>query len=208
MSDYQAYGLGLSPGVLDTIRAFRSSGGIIYSLEQLRRVVDLPDSLIDRIDGQLRFPTRRQRPKTYETIRTPIKDLNKATEDELRNVHGIGPTLSRRIIKFRTALGGFLQHEQLYDVYGLDSTVVDHILQRFEIKQLPRTEKIRINSASVSELASNVYITWEMARKIVAYRERNGTFESWADLEAYELIPKNRIARIRLYLSLEKKLLE
>ena len=74
--------------------------------------------------------------------------------------------------------------------------------------QAPVIEKIPINTASAGELASNVYITWDLAHEIIAYRERHGAIESWSVLEELQHFPDHSIARIRLYLSLEKKLLE
>ena len=208
LSDYQAYRLGLSTSILDSIRSFQEAGGTIYSLEQFRGLVDIPDSLMERIGPQLKFPTRRYHTQPNNTSNTLLRDLNTATAQELRRIHGIGQVLSGRIIKFRTALGGFLQNEQVHDVYGLDSAVVRSLLSKFKVKQAPVIEKIPINSASAEELASNVYITWDLAREIVAYRERHGTIESWSVLEELQHLPNHRIARIRLYLSLEKKLLE
>ena len=37
----------------------------------------------------------------------------------------VGPVLSQRIVRFREVLGGFDDIDNLYEVYGLDSSVVD-----------------------------------------------------------------------------------
>lgn len=204
LSDYQAYRLGLSLEVLDTIRSFRSTGGYLNSVDQFRVLVNLPDSVMERLIPQLKFPTQFLRSGTPKPVPNTPGDLNAASAQTLSSISGIGQVLSARIVKFRTALGGFLLNDQLYDVYGLDSIVVRRLLKRFVVKQVPRIEKIPINSAKAEDLAASVYISWDMARKIVAHRERLGSFESWSELEELELIPANRIARIRLYLSLEK----
>jgi len=204
LSDYQAYRIGLSLKALDTIRSFRKAGGYISSLDQFNQLLGLPDSVMEVLTSQLKFPVKIPQSKAVKPTNIYYGDLNTASAIELRSIPGIGQVLSGRIIKFRTALGGFLLNEQLYDVYGLDSIVVRRLLKRFIVKKVPRIEKIPINSASIEELAANVYITWGMARKIVAHRERLGGFKSWSELEDLELMPANRIARIRLYLSLEK----
>ena len=52
-------------------------------------------------------------------------ELNMAAAEDLRSLPGVGPVLSQRIVRFRDVLGGFHDIDDLYEVYGLDSSVVD-----------------------------------------------------------------------------------
>ena len=208
MTDYQAYRLGLSLEILEKIQSYRNGGGYINSLEVFGQVTDLPDALLEQLKPQLRFPSTNQTPRPVRRTHITLQDINTATAEELKTMNGIGEILSARILKFRTALGGFIVNDQIYDVYGLDSVVAQRLLRRFSVKNPPQVERIPINRATAAQLAANVYISWDFAREIVTYREHHGRFETWAELEALEYFPDNRIARIRLYLSLEKKLLE
>lgn len=52
-------------------------------------------------------------------------ELNVADAQAFQKLAGVGPVLSQRIVRFRDALGGFSSVEDLYDVYGLDSSVVN-----------------------------------------------------------------------------------
>ena len=56
-----------------------------------------------------------------------LVDLNQARAEEWAALPGIGPVLSRRIVKFRDALGGFASMNQLHHVYGLDSAVIERV---------------------------------------------------------------------------------
>ena len=47
-------------------------------------------------------------------------NLNEASAEDLTLLAGIGTVLSPRIVKFRSALGGFSSVDQLYMVYGLE----------------------------------------------------------------------------------------
>ncbi|MEO1487550.1 MAG: helix-hairpin-helix domain-containing protein, partial [Bacteroidota bacterium] len=134
---------------------------------------------------------------------TRVKDLNSVTAAELKKIYGIGEKLSTRIVKFRDRLGGFLVNEQLYDVYGLDSITVEKTLERFQVMQVPKIEKINVHTASAEELTSLVYIRRDVAENIVIFRETNG-IESLEDLKAVEGFPTDKIIRIGLYLSLKK----
>ena len=40
---------------------------------------------------------------------------------------GLGPVLSQHIVRFREVFGGFHDIDNLYEVYGLDSNVVDGV---------------------------------------------------------------------------------
>ena len=48
-----------------------------------------------------------------------LVDLNSADTTELQKVRGIGPVLSKRIVKYRKLIGGFTDKSQLRQVYGL-----------------------------------------------------------------------------------------
>jgi DNA uptake protein ComE-like DNA-binding protein len=140
--------------------------------------------------------------KNNFTTSTPKSDLNLATREDLMAISGIGAVLSARIIKFRDRLGGFWVADQLYDVYGLEPEVVAKALERFEVVTLPEVEKININAASAAELSRLIYISPELAEQIIAYRQRNGSIDSFDELTLIEDFPAEKIERIRLYLSL------
>ena len=55
----------------------------------------------------------------------PVLDINHATTSEWERLPGWGEVLSKRTVKFRQALGGFVSIEQLKLVYGLDPEVVE-----------------------------------------------------------------------------------
>ncbi|MGB1056908.1 MAG: ComEA family DNA-binding protein [Flavobacteriales bacterium] len=68
---------------------------------------------------------RLERPVTGQRAPLVQIELNKADAQDLQALPGVGPVLSQRIVRFREALGGFHDIDDLYDVFGLDSSVVD-----------------------------------------------------------------------------------
>ncbi|MEL6975059.1 MAG: helix-hairpin-helix domain-containing protein [Bacteroidota bacterium] len=209
-SDFKAYTLGISPEEIDRLFAFRKTGKYIESASHFQEVTQVSDSLLATLLPYLKFKqTSFDKQKTaykHQIVskkELEVKDLNSATAAELKRVYGIGEKLSLRIVKFRDRLGGFLANEQLYDVYGLDSATVEKTLKRFQVLKVPKIEKIDVLTASAKELASLVYIRWEVAENIVVFRETNG-IESLEDLKAVEGFPTDKITRIGLYLSLKK----
>ena len=99
----------------------------------------------------MRFPNFRSQTKKKATI--VKQDLNAVDATALEIVSGIGPTLSKRIVNYRTYLSGFSIPDQCYEVYGLDSIVVARLFKRFEIQSSPKIKRLNIETASLNQLA-------------------------------------------------------
>ena len=57
--------------------------------------------------------------------------------------------------------------DQLYEVYGLDSSVVAHLHKRFEIRIKPEIRRIGIDTATQRDLERLPYISTTDARNII-----------------------------------------
>lgn len=210
ISDYRGYVLGMSPEDIDRLHAFREKGKFLNSAKEFQEITKISDSLLHAIQDNFKFPKwsqQKQRTATTASFVRPEvavapKDVNTATAEDLRAVNGIGVKLSARIIKFRDRLGGFMDSSQLYDVYGLEKEVADRAMKLFEVKKPPAIKKININTATASELSKLIYIPYQLAEDIVAYRNDNGTFNSFEELSQVEGFPTPKLHRIALYLSL------
>jgi len=214
LSDYKAYLLGIDTPALARIRRFRHSGKFFHSKEQFRQVAGLSDSLFRQVEPYIRipvFPKRKTRAayahssgKETSVQMPPAKqDINTATAEDLKKVYGIGEVLSRRIVKYRSRLGGFTIREQLKDVYALSDQAYENLWQRFEIKT-PKTitRLIPLNTAPIDRLSQNPYIDFDLAEKIVEYRSLHGDFRKMEDLKKVEGFPSDKYRRIILYLRL------
>lgn len=98
-------------------------------------------------------------------------DINQMTAKDFSSYKGVGEVLSKRILKYRSLLGGFYSLQQLYEVYGLDSVVVDQMVNRSQL--LSRVQKIKINSWPKSKLKKHPYINEQEARSIIGLRSVN-----------------------------------
>ncbi|MDG1291334.1 MAG: hypothetical protein P8N91_02975 [Flavobacteriaceae bacterium] len=56
---------------------------------------------------------------------------------------------------------------QLYEVYGLDSSVVDRIKKKFEIQVLPKIDRMVLDSISYQDLVGLPYINTFDAQKLL-----------------------------------------
>ena len=161
------------------------------------------------LDPQWKFRSlnyiRFSKPNRYDpknkavSNKVPLLSLNSATAEDLQKISGIGPVLSNRIISYRNYLGGFSQLSQCYEVYGLDSLVVQRLLKGFRIERIPQISKVDLDTVSLWELMRVPYVDRKLAQSIVLWRTRWGVFpiDSLAGLVGGDSI---RIQRLALYL--------
>tara|TARA_B100000900_G_scaffold218470_1_gene185073 strand:- start:100 stop:423 length:324 start_codon:yes stop_codon:yes gene_type:complete len=102
-------------------------------------------------------------------IKLKQKQLNTATAEDLESVFGIGPTLADRILTTRQSLQGFLVKYQVGDIWGIDHVTLTNLRKSFALDSIPN-HSIDINTATISELGANHYISYSLASRIVAYR--------------------------------------
>ncbi len=208
LTDYRAYFLAISPDVVDKVNAWRKKDIFVNSIQEFQQRTQLPDSIIQRIQPYFKFPSWTQAPQKRKVHNRKIfekKDLNTASLEALKTVHGIGPILASRIVNYRTVLGGFLHVTQLNEVYGLEEEVVVRLLDKFEIQSTPTIQKIDVNSATITQLTALPYITPSMARALVVFRTSSGMINSLDSLEKVNGFTSEKIKRIKLYLFCEKE---
>ncbi len=180
--------LGLPKYLAERILKYRSKGGKFRIKGDLKKIYGFPEPLYQQLHGYILLPDSltftayknnrkhfEEKPKLTgfpekKTLVLARFDINAADTVQLASVRGIGPALSRRIIKYRDLLGGFAGNHQLYEVYGLDSTVVEELLKRGYLTPGNGFQKLRINTATEKELDAHPYISPRLAKVIVAYR--------------------------------------
>lgn len=214
ITDYKGYTLGMSNEEIDRLLKFRENGKWINSTADFQTVTGVSDSLLAALSPYFKFPDWVNNPQQNKSFKTENNnkgfseksfaqkaDLNKATEDQLQEVSGIGDALSKRIIAYREKLGGFSHDSQLYDVYGLNADVVKRTLNTFTVKTPKEIVKININTASASDISTIPGMSFEMAKRIWEYRILRGKLESFDDLIKIEGMTERKLQLIQLYLS-------
>ena len=212
ITDYKAYTLGLSTEEYDRLKNFRSKDKWINSVADFKRVTQVSDSVLAQISPYFKFPDWVTNPKPKKksfsnfTAEKPYAqkiDLNTATKEQLQRVSGIGEAYSDRIVKYRSKLGGFTDDVQLYNVYGLDAAVVKRALKQFTVKTPREIEKMNINTASASDIATIPSISFELAKKIWEFRKLRERLENITELQKLEGLSQSKLQLIQLYLYAE-----
>ena len=208
ITDYKGYTLGMSVEQIDRLHAYRATDQWVNTAEEFQRVTGVSDSMLKKMAPLFTFPewakSSQERTATTRKNSLPSEklDINHATPEELQEINGVGVVLSQRIVNYRESIGGFNHEIQLNDVYGLSPEVVERISSRFTVVE-PVVKKQDVNSISVISLSELPYFNYELARKVVSYRDSNGKIRSFEDLADIKGFPRDKIARIKLYLSID-----
>lgn len=94
---------------------------------------------------------------------------------------------------------------QLGEVYGLDSTVVNTLSLRFEVRDQFEPRKIIINEATLETLDGHPYISRKEAQAIVAYRMQHGPFQSMDELKNVRVLDDKWLQKNEPYLQINPK---
>lgn len=126
-------------------------------------------------------------------------DINSADSLALLELTGIGPSFARRILKYRSMLGGFATVDQLNEVYGMDSARLQGFIQEIKI-DTSKLKKLDVNKASFKELLAHPYLEYEQVKAIARFRDRKGLLNSPGELLAGGVLPDSLWIRLSPYL--------
>lgn len=212
--------LGFTPGSSTRIAAYRQKGGVFRIKSDLLKIYGLDSALYDQLYGYIALPvdpvrrdrathfppdgsTVHNRPRYEPSSRGEKKqkfDINTADTLQLKSVYGIGSKLAARIVKFRDGLGGFVNQDQLFEVYGLDSATVVRLLSAGFISPDFAPRRINVNTANAEMLSAHPYINYQLARLLVSYRFQHGDFTDVNDIKKLSIIKQHDVERLLPYL--------
>lgn len=130
--------LGLSDRVASSWIAWRNAGKVFHSKEDIAAVRGISSHELEMVLPHLVWgseaeeyafsfdESKEDKTQIYNRKDLSMDDklapkinLNRADQESLKALPGIGPVLSERIIRYRELLGGYYSVDQLLEVYGL-----------------------------------------------------------------------------------------
>lgn len=194
--------LGFSSKQAQAIDNYRRAGAKFKTPADFGRSSVVSDSMLRRLTPYMVFATQIDSLKT-ETIKqkNTIKksDLNRADSASLCAIYGIGKTLSHRILEYRQRLGGFVNFDQLHEIYGLNNYVIDEIKKKFFIDSA-EIQKIDINFASGKILSKHPYMDYHTVGRVLKFREMKGGWNNIAEMKKDEILLPDEARKLEPYL--------
>lgn len=209
MSEADMASLGFSAALSARIAHYREKGGKFRVRSDLRKMYGIDPAFYDALYPYIKLPDSVAK-KTAERKLLAVEkeseknnlpfDLNVADTAQLKKIRGIGEKLSMRIIRYRDALGGFVSKDQVAEIYGLDSVVVNRLLKSSFLAENYTPRRININKATEQELSVHPYLSVSAAKGIVSYRFQHGDLGSVQDLRKIPVLDDKTIQKITPYL--------
>jgi DNA uptake protein ComE-like DNA-binding protein len=196
--------LGMSNRLIRTILNYRLHGGKFRRKEDLNKIYGMGAELYKRLEPYISISTPSEAHVVNATmVADKMKpfDINMADSVTLEHLPGIGPVLSKRIIRYRRLLGGFYDTGQLKEVYGLSDSLLAVIKPRL-YADTSIISKINLNVVSERELARHPYIGEYTARGIIAYRLSVQRIKCIDELKMNGLITKEGFEKLKNYLAI------
>ncbi len=202
ISDWKA--LGLSEKQAEIVVKLSKRG--FESNMDLERIFVIPKEVYDLFKDSTFYPLPKS-PFTYQSNKeSPDRkkvsvNLNGGNSQDFERIPGVGPYFSKKIIDYRERLGGFINKEQLLEIWKIDMVKYQEIEEFVYFAGEP-VEKISINRATAADLSKHPYINWQLANSIVKMRDQHGQYTELTGLRKSKLIDEVTYQKILPYLSL------
>ena len=213
--------MGLDEKIALRIVKYLSKGGRFDKPSDLRKMYGMDTSFCNLVERKIQirvekkqqvyrydkrkdtlYAPRRFAPRVYAP--RPLLEINAASEMQLIEVRGIGPTLAARILKYRQFSHGFLRKDELRKVFGVDSAAYALIAPQILV-DATLARNLNINSATLEEFSSFRAIGSKRAKAIVSFRQQHGDFSSPKDLLKTQVITDSILYLIEPYILLHDR---
>ena len=192
----------------EVIENYVSKGGKFRRKEDLKKMYCITESEYNVLEPYIQIPPeekengKKKSSANKSEKNTVVIELNSADTNDLKKLSGIGSWYAKKIISYRTKLGGFYKKEQLLEVRGIDSARYVGFVDFISINaSLVKT--MNINTASVEELKKHPYIGYNIAVSLTNLRQLYGRYSSVNDIRKSALINDANYEKIAEYLTVE-----
>ncbi len=202
--------LGFKEKTANTFINYRNKGAHFNKKEDVKKVYGVSDELYSKLEAYILIENENKSYKTnsqQEPImigigtkkQIKVVELNTVDSIGLLPLPGIGPAYAKRILKYRSLLGGFYSAEQLREVYGFTDSLFQ-IVKAYVRVDPSLVTKIDLNTEDFKKLNAHPYISYEDTKTIFNYRRKNGAITTLAHLRIC-ISDEEQVKKIIPYLS-------
>ncbi len=176
--------LGFKEKTAKTFLKFRDKGFVFKEKKDLQKVYGISDNFFTQLEPYILIEN-----KKVSENKTQVKDetatsaatkntakekveLNSADSLILIELNGIGPAFAKRILKYRSILGGYTNIEQLKEVYGFNDELYEKVKNVFKI-DASLVKKIDLNKDDFKAINKHPYLSYELTKTIFDWRRKS-----------------------------------
>lgn len=167
--------LGLTEKTAANFLKFRNKGFIFKRKEDLKKVYGITESLYLKLEPYILVEKEAEQNATLKAQQVKpaprTLELNSADSIALLQINGIGPSFAKRIIKYKTLLGGFVVVDQLKEVYGFTPELFEKIKASLTVDQT-LIKKIDLNKDDFKTINKHPYFSYELTKALFDTRRK------------------------------------
>jgi len=179
--------LGFKEKTAGTFIKFREKGFKFKQKEDLKKIYGVSDYLYNMLEPYILidavsknsvtnnvYNTNDKNAKTYpekKSVPKKIIELNNCDSVALLDLKGIGPSYAKRILKYRSMMGGFVNVEQIKEVYGFTDELFLEIKPFLKV-DASQIKKININTDDFKTINKHPYLTYELTKLIFNFKRK------------------------------------
>ncbi|MBC8321750.1 MAG: helix-hairpin-helix domain-containing protein [Bacteroidetes bacterium] len=199
--------MGFTDMQIRTIKNYEAKGGKFNRKEDLKKIYSISEVEYEILEPYISIPSI-YKSKTGRIIKKnpPFKkanyqnvDINSADSSELINSLNLSPWLAKRTISYRNLLGGYVNKNQLKEVYGFTDSIYNAI-ESYITTDSSLITKIDINRIDFKNLLKHPYFDYNITNSFFNTRNKIGSFSSVDQLKLIDGINDSIFNKVRYYL--------
>jgi len=200
--------LGLKPFIASNILKYRNKGGWFRNKENFGKVYGISPEKLKELEPYITIQEKTLTKtdslylKRKEVKKDVIVELNSADTSVLMQVTGIGRGYAKGIVRFRQRTGGFVNVDQLGEIYGMRPENLERIRPFCKVNS-DLVQKIKVNIASVERLKGHPYLNFYQSKAIYELRRKKGKLKNISELRVLPEFNVESLAKIEPYLNFE-----
>jgi competence protein ComEA len=192
--------LGLTARQIKGIKNYEAKGGKFYSKADVKKMYTITPQDYKRLQPYIGLPEEEDVNKAAKPL--IIVELNTADSATLTTLNGIGPAFARRIVQYRTRLGGFHNKHQLQEIVGMDNMRYQDVQGQFTIDKR-KVKRFNVNQIEFEDIKDFPYLNFKQMNAIIQYRKQHGNYELFGELGNIAILDKTDLKKIKPYVQIK-----
>lgn len=174
--------LGFREKTAKTFLKFRDKGFVFKQKKDLQKIYGISGDFYTKLEPYVLIePLKTGEPgkaKGHESNTAPAAkqaqpkiELNACDSVTLIALKGIGPSYAKRILKYRSILGGYVSIEQLKEVYGFPPELFESI-KPLVTADAALVKKLDLNKDDFKTINKHPYLSYEITKTIFDWRRK------------------------------------